>query len=325
MSLLTKLPRERYRPDAFVEFRPVPDFVVTNGRAMAWMSQLAYETDEPEKIAEILDDWDLQVVPDGIVAADVRTVLPIASTRAIVAAGRGATVVAFAGTDPLVVANWITDFDIRMSASGVAEGFGLAAEAVWPKLRLLIARRSDAVRNVLVTGHSLGGALASLIAHRIQDENVADVTAVYTFGSPRPANVEFAAGYNELLGARSFRLVHGEDLVPSVAPSFLGFRHVGRRLHCERGGRFSADALAADTNVRRTAVRPGHRRPKSSACCVTRVESALAMTERLGLAFQMASGRGPDTMRSDAAGALIETLPPRLRDHMPDRYIGGFG
>jgi triacylglycerol lipase len=324
MSLLTKLPRERYRPDAFVDFRPVPEFIEINGRAMAWMSQLAYETDDPEKIAEILDDWDLQTVPDGIVAAEVNSVLPIASTRAIVATGRGATVVAFAGTDPLVLANWITDFDIRMSASGVAEGFGLAAEAVWPKLSALIGRRSEAARPVLVTGHSLGGALAALIAHRIMGQNVADVAAVYTFGSPRPGNEEFAAGYNDLLGARSFRLVHGEDLVPTVAPSFLGFRHVGRRLHCERGGRFSAGTLAVDATSDEPLFVQGI---ATEVFGVLRhpFESALAMTERLGLAFQMASGRGPDTMRSDAAGALIETLPPRLRDHMPDRYIGAFG
>jgi hypothetical protein len=27
-------------------------------------------------------------------------------------------------------------------------------------------------------------------------------------------------------------------------------------------------------------------------------------------------------MRTDPGGILIEMLPPRLRDHMPDRYIG---
>jgi hypothetical protein len=52
----------------------------------------------------------------------------------------------------------------------------------------------------------------------------------------RPA---FAAMYNERLGQRTYRLVYGEDLVPTVAPSSLGFHYVGRYLHCERRGKFN--------------------------------------------------------------------------------------
>jgi hypothetical protein len=37
-----------------------------------------------------------------------------------------------------------------------------------------------------------------------------------------------------------------------------------------------------------------------------------------------AAGAGPAGVRTDVAGLVIELLPPRLRDHMPDRYIAGF-
>jgi len=32
-------------------------------------------------------------------------------------------------------------------------------------------------------------------------------------------------------------------------------------------------------------------------------------------------GANPSGVRTDLAGILIEMLPPRLREHMPDRYI----
>ena len=54
MSFLTKLPADRYDRDAFKRFAGGKQFDIGNARAMAWMSQLAYETDEPGEIADIL-------------------------------------------------------------------------------------------------------------------------------------------------------------------------------------------------------------------------------------------------------------------------------
>jgi hypothetical protein len=38
-----------------------------------------------------------------------------------------------------------------------------------------------------------------------------------------------------------------------------------------------------------------------------------------------ATESGPARTRTDLGGLLIETLPPPLRDHMPDRYIQALG
>lgn len=72
-----------------------------------------------------------------------------------------------------------------------------------------------------------------------------DVRAVYTYGMPRPGDPNFAGVYNNGVGQRTYRLVHGDDLVPTVAPSALNFRHVGRYLHCPRGGKFAGQPLVA--------------------------------------------------------------------------------
>ena len=103
MSFLTKLPKERYSSDGFAGFVGQRQFNLGDGKAFAWMSQLAYETDEPEKIKDILHVWGMTPLGDGILAAEVNAALPLASTCAIVAVGRGTTIVAFAGTDPLVL------------------------------------------------------------------------------------------------------------------------------------------------------------------------------------------------------------------------------
>src|SRR2546425_182506 len=49
MSFLTKLPRERYSASAFDRFTGGREFDLGTAKALAWMSQLAYETDEPGK------------------------------------------------------------------------------------------------------------------------------------------------------------------------------------------------------------------------------------------------------------------------------------
>jgi hypothetical protein len=325
MSFFTKLPRERYAGDGFAGFEGQRDFNLGDGKAFAWMSQLAYETDEPEKIKDILRVWGMTPLGDGILAAEVNSVLPIASTRAIIAVGRGATIIAFAGTDPLVLANWISDFDIRIASTQVAEGFEAAAQCIWPRLQSLLDQPEAAAGKTFVTGHSLGGALAVVAADRIVKLG-RDVEAVYTFGMPRPGSDQFAIAYNERIGQRTFRLVHGEDLVPTVAPSNVGlhqFHHVGRYLHCDRDAKFKTEALAADSTSDSPPFVEGI--SKDLRSWLHGPLSALgSAASRFKLAAMLAIGRGPGGMRSDPGGIAIELLPPRLRDHMPDRYIGGF-
>ncbi len=44
MSILVELPENQYSTSAFVKFDPSAGFAIGTARAMAWMSQLAYET-----------------------------------------------------------------------------------------------------------------------------------------------------------------------------------------------------------------------------------------------------------------------------------------
>ena len=60
MSMLVELPLELYEPKAFAAFNPVAGFDLGTARSMAWMSQLAYESEHPDKIAAICEMWGLR-------------------------------------------------------------------------------------------------------------------------------------------------------------------------------------------------------------------------------------------------------------------------
>jgi triacylglycerol lipase len=77
------------------------------------------------------------------------------------------------------------------------------------------------------TGHSLGAALATLAAVRRAP------TALYTFGSPRVGDIRLAG---KLKAVPTFRVVHGKDIVTTVPPELLGFRHLGEEHHIGTSG-----------------------------------------------------------------------------------------
>jgi triacylglycerol lipase len=321
MSCFTKLPRELYSKDAFASFEPTSAFDLGTAKALAWMSQLAYETDDPDKIKSVLHDWRLRFV--DVLFAEVKMGIRVASTHGIVAEGDDATIVAFAGTDPVVLANLITDLETKLTPDHVATGFQTAAQSIFPFLKAALAKPAAAGKKLFITGHSLGGAIAHLVAERIADARASAVEAVYTIGCPRVGAKAFADAYNVKLGSRTFRLVHGQDIVPSVAPDGLGFnfKHVGRYLDCARQGRFAAAHLAPDC----TSNDPGFVVGISKeVAALLRDPLSIVRFElgRVALLSRVAVGRAPPGIRHDWGGIAIELLPPRLRDHMPDRYIG---
>ena len=69
---------------------------------------------------------------------------------------------------------------------------------------------------VFVTGHSLGGALATLAALHIKTTTQFKQPTLYTFASPRVGDPTFAAHFTDL---ECFRIANSEDIVPTVPPA----------------------------------------------------------------------------------------------------------
>jgi hypothetical protein len=70
-----------------------------------------------------------------------------------------------------------------------------------------------------ITGHSLGGALATMAAAALSDNGI-NVAGVYTFGQPRVGDRTFASQLDKHTNGRVFRFVNNNDIVPHVPPPF---------------------------------------------------------------------------------------------------------
>ncbi|KAJ7616865.1 alpha/beta-hydrolase [Mycena polygramma] len=84
---------------------------------------------------------------------------------------------------------------------------------------------------LVVCGHSMGGALATLAAVSLLQifpaSPMLDQTRMYSYGAPRTGNDVFAAYVNAEFGARAYRVVHTNDGVPTIIPTSLGYHHHG--------------------------------------------------------------------------------------------------
>jgi len=78
------------------------------------------------------------------------------------------------------------------------------------------------IKNVVFTGHSLGGALATLCAAAVKTELPELHVSAYTFGSPRVGNKAFAEEFKKV--DYSVRYVNGGDVVTSLP--FWNYEHV---------------------------------------------------------------------------------------------------
>lgn len=69
----------------------------------------------------------------------------------------------------------------------------------------------------MVTGHSLGAAMANLAAYDLAAQGKYGSIISYTYGSPRTGNGLFATEYNSKISTK-YRNVHRFDPVPHVPP-----------------------------------------------------------------------------------------------------------
>ena len=102
-------------------------------------------------------------------------------------------------------------------------GFVNAYLSVRPRIHEILSRcLLIKPYQVYVTGHSLGGALATLCALDLKETMHLD-PGVYTFGSPKVGNFWFVRRFNKHV-KNSFRFVNDDDMIPWLPPT--GYSHV---------------------------------------------------------------------------------------------------
>ena len=171
---------------------------------------------------------------DSIVAAPARTNdlygFIIESDHSIIISFRGSR------SNP----DWIADATISQTyfpytriKLGIHSGFAAIYNACRQQIMDVLNTLSSS-KQLFITGHSLGGALAVLCSLDAAVNTVYNNPVMYNFASPRVGNSKFVQVYNEVIN-NSVRIVNTNDIVPLLPPAvvhpplsneLLYYRHV---------------------------------------------------------------------------------------------------
>lgn len=110
--------------------------------------------------------------------------------------------------------------------TGFIEEYLQVRDIIHNEIRSMI---SQDLKHVLVTGHSLGGALTQLCAVDLQYHWRALQIRAIPIAAPRVGNRVFAQSYNMRVPA-TVRIVNQFDTVCKVPPECFGYEHVGTEI-----------------------------------------------------------------------------------------------
>ncbi|KAH9854697.1 alpha/beta-hydrolase [Lenzites betulinus] len=171
---------------------------------------------------------------------------------------QNSVVVSHEGTDPIQFKSDLTDINFFLQDldsqlfpgqgsdpqvhNGFAEEHNKTASTILDEVNKLISDKG--ANQVMVIGHSLGGALAELdsLFFSLQLPSTVHVKGV-TYGTPRVGNKAFASLIDDKV-PDFVRINNEKDLIPIVPGRFLGFEHPHGEIHITAPG--SAVSCAGD-------------------------------------------------------------------------------
>jgi hypothetical protein len=119
------------------------------------------------------------------------------------------------------LSNWLLNFKLAMSkwptGGRVHQGFKTIFMEIWNTIDAVL---SELTKPLFYTGHSLGGAMATLAG------SLRPPRAVYTFGSPRIGDTEFT---KTLTSLSVYNICNPHDIVTELPPAnrWIPFTHAG--------------------------------------------------------------------------------------------------
>ena len=140
--------------------------------------------------------------------------------------------ITFRGTEPKQITDILADAKAWRKPARekglVHFGFAQALDKVYDKIVHWIDEQKLDDATITCTGHSLGAALATIMASRL------DANELYTFGSPRVGNRDFVKEMKKN-GVKHYRFVNNNDVVTRI-PFPIRFRHSGKLVYINHYG-----------------------------------------------------------------------------------------
>ncbi|TFK19316.1 lipase [Coprinopsis marcescibilis] len=151
------------------------------------------------------------------------------STKEIILAFRGSLSVTDAFVDLQLILQPLNTPGVTNNVkASVHTGFQFAYNAVASDVVSAVKSQvsANSAYTVVVTGHSLGGAVASMAALSLKAAIPNIKMKLYTYGQPRVGNAAFVSLVEQQVGVNNiFRAVNTFDGVPTILFKELGYRH----------------------------------------------------------------------------------------------------
>jgi len=222
---------------------PVSDSLVANGYQEAQAIRYLYYSYATYCDSGSITNWNCRWCTGNDYTLASISIVYDAQTDAFGFVGYNAAhneiVVAYRGTEPTSLTNWITDLSFAktdlnfagISGAHVHSGFYNNYNALASQTKAAVAalRSAYPTANVYFTGHSLGGAMATLatLDAAVTWKIPSTLLGHLTFGSPRVGDTTFATAFSQYVGnGNHLRVVNDDDIVPHLPLKLMGFHHV---------------------------------------------------------------------------------------------------
>ncbi len=266
---------------------------------LASASKLSYKSEEVVR-SVATDDWGFSSVE----------VLNSDHTQAFIAQSDSAFLVAFRGTES--IGDWLQNIDIvrtKRSYGSIHGGFAEAYDLVGQSIAASLSAAADAGKKLWLTGHSLGGALATICALELHGR--IDFAGIHTFGQPRLADRSTQGVISRHFANKFFRFVNDDDLITRIPPNF---RHVGHLIRFNHVGDV-VESLAEGVDS------PAEPDPLSEAEFEALKKEVRAIESAIFGSVDPNLETEDDPSLEGVFGASISGLIPGVSDHNIDHYI----
>lgn len=156
--------------------------------------------------------------------------LDVAGAQCHIVWNKEEIVMCFRGTEPDELSDLLADLNAiprkSMTDGWVHSGFRRELDKLWNQILEVYNNHKE--KQLFICGHSLGAAMATLAASRLNS-----TIELYTYGSPRVGT----RGFVKNIKTPHYRFVNNNDVVTKVPLFLMGYKHHGNLVYINHYGK----------------------------------------------------------------------------------------